>query len=183
MMKKILFLIAIVLGLYAYDTFFSSDSDSSCSSGSYVNTEEPSGDGAGSGTQASATQMVRCPMCGGTGIFEFMPGDVVAPRETCIGCNGSGTVTPEVARELVNGKAQVDAMMGGGGSSNGTGGSGKSAAQLELELKKACETLAGMEYNRDMCSSVTLRAQYDRMIAEQKQRIEELRTQYYKASY
>ena len=31
----------------------------------------------------------------------------------------------------------------------------------------------------DMCSSVTLRAQYDRMIAEQKQRIEELRTQYY----
>ncbi|MDY3074242.1 MAG: hypothetical protein SOW57_06325, partial [Prevotella sp.] len=55
--------------------------------------------------------------------------------------------------------------------------------KLELELKKACETLAGMEYNRDMCSSVTLRAQYDRMIAEQKQRIEELRTQYYKASY
>lgn len=40
-----------------------------------------------------------------------------------------------------------------------------------------------MEYNRDMCSSMTLRAQYDRMIAEQKQRIEELRTQYYKASY
>lgn len=35
----------------------------------------------------------------------------------------------------------------------------------------------------DMCSSVTLRAQYDRMIAEQKQRIEELRTQYYKVSY
>jgi len=179
-MKKILFLIAIVLGLYAYDTFSSSDSDGSYSSG---NTEESSGDGAGSGTQASATQMVRCPMCGGTGIYEFMPGDVVAPRVTCSGCSGSGAVTPEVAQKLVNGKAQVDAMMGGGGSSYGTGGSGKSAAQLELELKKACETLAGMEYNRDMCSSVTLRAQYDRMIAEQKQRIEELRTQYYKASY
>lgn len=183
-MKKILFLVAIALGLYACENSSSSSSGSSYNStSSYSDDEESSEEESESGTQASATQMVRCPMCGGTGIFEFMPGDVVAPRETCTGCNGSGAVSPEVARELVNGKAQVDAMMGGGGSSNGTGGSGKSAAQLELELKKACETLAGMEYDRDMCSSVTLRAQYDRMIAEQKQRIEELRTQYYKASY
>ena len=105
-MKKILFLVAIVLGLYACENSSSSSSGSSYNStSSYSDDEESSEEESESGTQASATQMVRCPMCGGTGIYEFMPDDVVAPRETCIGCNGSGTVTPEVARELVNGKA------------------------------------------------------------------------------
>ena len=113
-MKKILFLVAIALGLYACGNSSSSSSGSSYdSTSSYTDDEESSEEESESGTQASATQMVRCPMCGGTGIYEFMPGDVVAPRVTCSGCNGSGAVTPEVAQELVNGKAQVDAMMGG----------------------------------------------------------------------
>lgn len=25
-------------------------------------------------------QQVQCPMCGGTGVFDFMPGDVMAPK-------------------------------------------------------------------------------------------------------
>lgn len=36
------------------------------------------------------TQMVTCPMCNGTGIFDFMPGDVMAPKQTCGACNGNG---------------------------------------------------------------------------------------------
>lgn len=128
----------------------------------------------------SVSRMVQCPMCGGTGIFEFMPGDVMAPRETCVGCNGTGTVTQSEASELINGKNQVDAMFGTGVKNNV---SNKSAAELELEIKKAYEALADMEYNREMCTSVTLRPQYDRMIVEQKQWIAKLEAQYYGASY
>lgn len=93
-------------------------------------------------------QQVQCPMCGGTGVFEFMPGDVMAPKQTCTGCGG-----------------------------------GKSVSDLQYELKKAYETLEGMEYDREMCTSVTLRPQYDRMISEQKQRIAELERQLSEASY
>ena len=30
------------------------------------------------------SQMVTCPMCSGSGVFEFMPGDVMAPRTTWV---------------------------------------------------------------------------------------------------
>lgn len=115
------------------------------------------------------SQMVTCPMCGGSGVFEFMPDDLMAPRTTCTGCNGSGSVTPDVANEIINSKNQADVMMGTGSNN----GSTKSASQLELEIKKAYETLA----------DVTLRPQYDRMIADQKQWIAKLEAQYYGSSY
>ena len=127
-------------------------------------------------------QQVQCPMCGGTGVFDFMPGDVMAPKQTCTGCGGNGIVTAETAQQIMEAKRQVDAMMGGGGSSYG-GGGGKSVSDLQYELKKAYETLEGMVYDRDMCTSVTLRPQYDRMIIEQKQRIAELERQLSEASY
>ena len=133
------------------------------------------------GNQESA-QQVQCPMCGGTGVFELMPGDVMAPKQTCTGCGGNGIVTAETAQQIMEMKGQVDAMMGGGGSSYG-GGGGKSVSDLQYELKKAYETLEGMVYDRDMCTSVTLRPQYDRMISEQKQRIAELERQLSEASY
>lgn len=123
--------------------------------------------------QGSARQ-VQCPMCGGTGVFELMPGDVMAPKQTCTGCGGNGIVTAETAQQIMEAKRQVDAMMGGGG---------KSVSDLQYELKKAYETLEGMEYDREMCTSVTLRPQYDRMIIEQKQRIAELEQQIREASY
>lgn len=63
------------------------------------------------------------------------------------------------------------------------GSGGKSVSDLQYELKKAYETLEGMVYDRDMCTSVTLRPQYDRMIIEQKQRIAELEQQLSEASY
>lgn len=128
------------------------------------------------------SQQVQCPMCGGTGVFELMPGDVMAPKQTCTGCGGNGIVTAETAQQIIEAKRQVDAMMGGRGSSYG-GGGGKSVSDLQYELKKAYETLEGMEYDRDMCTSMTLRPRYDRMIIEQKQRIAELERQLSEASY
>lgn len=115
-------------------------------------------------------------MCGETGVFELMPGDVMAPKQTCTGCGGNGIVTAETAQQIMEAKRQVEDMMGGGGSSYG-GGERKSFSDLQYELKKAYETLEGMEYDREMCTSVTLRPQYDRMIIEQKQRIAELERQ------
>ena len=131
--------------------------------------------------ESERAQQVQCPMCGGTGVFDFMPGDVMAPKQTCTGCGGNGIVTAETAQQIMEMKGQVDAMMGGGSSSNG--GGGKSVSDIQYELKKAYETLEGMEYDREMCTSVTLRPQYDRMIIEQKQRIAELERQLSEASY
>ena len=131
--------------------------------------------------ESESSQQVQCPMCGGTGVFELMPGDVMAPKQTCTGCGGNGIVTAETAQQIMEMKGQVDAMMGGGSSSNG--GGGKSVSDIQYELKKAYETLEGMVYDRDMCTSVTLRPQYDRMISEQKQRIAELERQLSVASY
>ena len=131
--------------------------------------------------ESESSQQVQCPMCGGTGVFELMPGDVMAPKQTCTGCGGNGLVTAETAQQIMDMKGQVDAMMGGGSSSNG--GGGKSVSDIQYELKKAYETLEGMEYDREMCTSVTLRPQYDRMIIEQKQRIAELERQLSEASY
>lgn len=131
--------------------------------------------------ESESSQQVQCPMCGGTGVFELMPGDVMAPKQTCTGCGGNGIVTAETAQQIMEMKGQVDAMMGVGSSSND--GGGKSVSDIQYELKKAYETLEGMEYDREMCTSVTLRPQYDRMIIEQKQRIAELERQLSEASY
>lgn len=121
-------------------------------------------------------QQVQCPMCGGTGVFDFMLGDVMAPKQTCTGCGGNGIVTAETAQQIMEAKRQADVMMGGGGEE-------KSVSELQYELKKAYESLEGMVYDRDMCTSVTLRPQYDHMIIEQKLRIAELERQLSEASY
>ena len=130
---------------------------------------------------SESLQQVLCPMCGGTGVFDFMSGDVMAPKQTCTGCGGNGIVTAETAQQVMEMKGQVDAMMGVGSSSND--GGGKSVSDIQYELKKAYESLEGMVYDRDMCTSVTLRPQYDHMIIEQKQRIAELERQLSEASY
>ena len=126
--------------------------------------------------ESESSQQVQCPMCGGTGVFDFMPGDVMAPKQTCTGCGGNGIVTAETAQQIMEAKRQADVMMGGGGEE-------KSVSELQYELKKAYESLEGMVYDRDMCTSVTLRPQYDHMIIEQKQRIAELERQLSEASY
>ena len=131
---------------------------------------------------SESSQQVLCPMCGGTGVFEFMPGDVMAPKQICSGCGGNGIVTAETAQQIMETKRQADAMIGGGGSPYG-GVEEKSVSELQYELKEAYESLEGMVYDRDMCTSVTLRPQYDHMIIEQKQRIAELERQLSEASY
>ena len=104
------------------------------------------------------TQLVTCPMCNGTGIFDFMPGDVMALKQTCGACNGNGVCDVNTAQQVMQAKAQVDAMMGGGGSASGysSGGSGRDAYQIEHELNKAYEPLEGMQQDYENCSRCSI---------------------------
>lgn len=151
----------------------------SSKSGSYENNpfgEYTSSESEDAGYEEQEAQMVTCPMCNGTGIFDFMPGDVMAPKQTCGACNGIGVCDVNTAQQVMQAKAQVDAMMGGGGSAGGysSGGSGRDAYQIEYELNKAYELLEGMQQDYENCSSGVIRAQYPRMIADQKERIRQL---------
>ncbi len=74
--------------------------------------------------QAQGGQMYRCPMCNGTGIFEYMPGDVMAPRERCTGCNGTGAVDAATAQSIMEMQQRVNSTFGGGNSGGGYGGGG-----------------------------------------------------------
>lgn len=120
------------------------------------------------------SQMVTCPMCNGTGIFDFMPGDVMAPKQTCGACNGNGVCDVNTAQQVMQAKAQIDEMMGGGANGYNSSGSGRGAYQIEYELNKAYELLEGMQQDYENCTSGVIRAQYPRMIAEQKERIRQL---------
>lgn len=150
----------------------------SSKNGSYEN--NPFGENTYSETEEDdyeqESQMVTCPMCNGTGIFDFMPGDMMAPKQTCGACNGNGVCDVNTAQQVIQAKAQVDAMMGGGGSAGGysSGGGGRDAYQIEYELNKAYELLEGMQRDYENCSSGVIRAQYPRMIADQKERIRQL---------
>jgi len=151
----------------------------SSKSGSYENNpfgEYTSSESEDAGYEEQEAQMVICPMCNGTGIFDFMPGDVMAPKQTCGACNGNGVCDVNTAQQVIQAKAQVDAMMGGGGSAGGynSGGSGRDVYQIEYELNKAYELLEGMQQDYENCSSGVIRAQYPRMIADQKERIRQL---------
>lgn len=130
----------------------------------------------GVGYEEQESQMVICPMCNGTGIFDFMPEDIMAPKQTCGACNGNGVCDVNTAQQVMQAKAQVDAMFGGGGSAGGysSGRSGRDAYQIEYELNKAYELLEGMQQDYENCSSGVIRAQYPRMIADQKERIRQL---------
>lgn len=151
----------------------------SSKSGSYENNpfgEYTSSESEDVGYEEQETQMVTCPMCNGTGVFDFMPGDVMAPKQTCGACNGNGVCDVNTAQQVMQAKAQVDAMMGGGGNAGGynSGGSGRDAYQIEYELNKAYELLEGMQRDYENCTSGVIRAQYPRMIADQKERIRQL---------
>ena len=151
----------------------------SSKSGSYENNpfgEYTSSESEDVGYEEQETQMVTCPMCNGTGVFDFMPGDVMAPKQTCGACNGNGVCDVNTAQQVRQAQAQIDAMMSGGGSADGynSGGSGRDAYQIEYELNKAYELLEGMEQDYENCTSGVIRAQYPRMITDQKERIRQL---------
>lgn len=98
-----------------------------------------------------------------------MPGDVMAPRETCSCCGGTGQATAEAAQQYAE---MVQATTGGYAPSSGT--NSRSAYQIEADLRKAYEMLADLERQRDNCTSVTLKPQYTQMIIEQRDRISQL---------
>lgn len=79
----------------------------------------------------ASNNIVVCPMCNGTGIFEFMPGDIMAPRYQCSGCNGSGRVDANTASQILKSKADVDRMFNGG--SQGSHGNRNSSRSDERE--------------------------------------------------
>lgn len=119
----------------------------------------------------SSQQMVICPMCGGSGTFEYMPGDIFAPREQCAGCNGTGMCTEEQANNIqsfMNPSVQR---------------TGRSAQEIQYDLNKAYDHLADMERQYENCSSVTLKAQYPSMIQQQRERIQRLEEELRYASY
>lgn len=129
------------------------------------------------GTPFTAQQQKTvCPMCGGTGVFEFMPGDIMAPRMVCPGCNGNGAVTPAQARAIMEAKAQADALTGGTSYGGGydTNCRGRSAYEIDLDLRKAYDLLEDMERYSEQCSSGVLKMRYARMIVDQKAHIREL---------
>lgn len=122
-------------------------------------------------------QMVTCPMCNGTGIFDFMPGDMMAPKQTCAGCNGQGRCDVETAKTITQAQKDVDALMGvgsGGYDTYGSGGSGRDANQIRYELNKAYELLESMEEAYANSDGIVVNSQYPRMIADQKERIRQL---------
>lgn len=131
-------------------------------------------------TEEVEIQMVTCPMCNGSGVFEYMPGDVMAPRETCSACNGNGVCDVNTAQQVMQAMGQVDAMMGGGASGYGgsggynTGGSGRSVYEIQYDLDKAYELLEDMERNYANCDGIVASSQYPGMIADQKERIRQL---------
>lgn len=165
--------------VFLFGSVFLISCGNSPKSGSYENNsfgEYSSSESEDAGYKEQEAQMVTCPMCNGTGIFDFMPGDMMAPKQTCGACNGNGVCDVNTAQQVMQAKAQVDAMMGGGGNAGGnnSGGSGRDAYQIEYELNKAYELLEGMQRDYENCTSGVIRAQYPRMIADQKERIRQL---------
>lgn len=116
-------------------------------------------------------QLAQCPMCGGTGIFDYMPGDIYAPKVECPACNGHGMCDINRAQEAMQAIAQANAMMREGG--NGYR-SGRSTYEIEYDLRRANDLLQSMEEDYHNCSSSVIAAQYPSVIANQKELIRQL---------
>lgn len=174
MMKTtIIVLIIVALGMFL-SCGSSSNRDAENSSNSYNSTVNYGNE---SHNKNQRQQMVQCPMCGGTGIFDYMPGDVFAPKVECPSCHGQGVCDIERAQEAIQAKAQAEALMGGGGYGGGYDGnysSGRSAYEIEYDLRKAYDLLQSMEEDYRNCSSGVIAAQYPSMIANQQERIRQL---------
>ena len=66
--------------------------NNSTPSNSYMPSQGYKEESADYADDSESLQQVLCPMCGGTGVFDFMSGDVMAPKQTCTGCGGNGIV-------------------------------------------------------------------------------------------
>lgn len=85
--------------------------------GTVTNTNSGNGNNPSTSVQSNqqggrGKEMVFCPMCNGTGVFDFMPGDIMAPKSKCSNCNGTGMCTQEAAQNTLRMKQDVDRMIG-----------------------------------------------------------------------
>ena len=149
--KSVLLVIAVVLGVVSCGT--SSQGNDNSSGKDYPNR-----------TNSQAPQMVVCPMCGGFGEFEYMSGDIMAPKTLCTGCNGQGKCDVATAQQIMQIQSQFDKDKQ----------THRSVAEIQYDLQKARELLASMEDGYKNCSSVVTKSQYPRMISDQKAHIRRL---------
>lgn len=133
-----------------------------------------SSDEANNSEYVEQVQLVTCPMCNGTGIFDFMPGDVMAPKQTCGACSGSGVCDASTAQQIGQLQEQINSMNQQFTNEFSTLPMRKSRAAIQMLLDKAYELLQSMQTAYDNSSSVVLKTLYPRMIAEQKERIRKL---------
>lgn len=170
LIKAYLFVLAFVAASMLSSCGFSSSRDVENNSYPYNTTIEY-----GNGNYQQR-QMVQCPMCGGTGVFDYLPGDVFAPKVECPACHGQGECDINSAQEAMQAMAQAEAIMSGGygGGYDGNYSSGRSAYEIEYDLRKAYDLLQSMEEDYRNCSSGVIAAQYPSMIANQQERILQL---------
>ena len=121
-------------------------------------------------TRDNSQALTICPICGGTGVHEIIPGDIMAP---C--CHGNKKCTQEEADMHLQFRQQAEELVTGGKSSSPSGRrSGRSAYEIKRDLDKAYKMLDDMENQYRDCRSRTLAAQYPSMIAKQRERIQRL---------
>lgn len=53
-------------------------------------------------------KMTICPRCKGQGIYEVMPGDLMAPREVCSLCSGTGVCSEKESNKYMRMKRDID---------------------------------------------------------------------------
>ena len=108
-----------------------------------------------------------CPVCGGTGIIEYMPGDLLAPRYPCRTCDGSKFV--EVGYGNLDGAFPVPAI-----NPQSIPQKTRPRYVIEQDLREARERLADMYIDRENCTSVVLKPTYNSLIRNQEEYINRL---------
>ncbi|MBQ4405709.1 MAG: hypothetical protein II852_01730 [Bacteroidales bacterium] len=119
---------AVVIGIFVYNNRSKTSQSTTYPASTYSgNNQQSSNSSTGSNTSKNTSTNTRthtteiCPMCNGSGIFEYMPGDIMAPREKCTGCNGTGRCDSETAKSIREMQQNVNNMFGMGGNSTNSG--------------------------------------------------------------
>jgi len=162
-------------------------------SGGGNNSKSESGHNVREYHETQPSRMVICPMCNGTGVFEYMPGDIFAPREQCACCNGTGLCTEEMAEQNREAKRKAEEFLREWNGNTSvdintisyptSSGRGRSAYEIQRDIEKAYRLLDDMERQYRECTSHTIAAQYPSMMAKQREFIQRLEDELRHASY
>lgn len=105
----IVLVVAVIIGIWVYNNRSKTSHLQNSNDGyNSQSTKVSTGSSTRTNTRPKTTEM--CPMCNGTGIFEYMPGDIMAPREKCSGCNGTGWCDSETAQSIREMQQNVNSM-------------------------------------------------------------------------